>query len=163
MGRCPNWAENGSSMSGRRAVTLKRRGVLGTLAATVALSAAPAYAQPEVKLTVIYVGAKDCPPCEIFNHQDRPQWDRSDYPSQIRFVAIDAPTVGVAYNARYWPTDLRFVLTQIKSTIVPTFILLNGRKIIMIGTGIGGWRAQVLPHLPGMLSGEWFRNSKQLQ
>jgi hypothetical protein len=150
-------------MSGRRAVALTRRGVLGSLAATATLSAVPAQAQGEVKLTIIYVNAKDCPPCEVFNIQDRPQWDRSDYPSQVRFVAIDAPTVSVAYNARYWPSDLRFVLAQIKSTIVPTFILLNGRKIVMIGTGIGGWRAQMLPHLPGMLSGEWFRNSKQLQ
>jgi hypothetical protein len=58
---------------------------------------------------------------------------------------------------------VRFVLPQIKVPIVPAFILLDGRTIVKIGTGVGGWRVQVMPQIPGMLSGEWFRNYERLQ
>lgn len=142
---------------------LGRRGLLAGLGAAAALPAMPAFANSDVKLTIIYVGAKDCGPCQVFNVQDRPQWDRSGYPRNVRFITIDAPKTTVAYNARYWPSDVRFVLPQIKVPVVPTFILLDGRTIVKIGTGVGGWRAQIMPQIPGMLTGEWFRGYQRLQ
>ena len=57
-----------------------------------------------------------------------------------------------------WP----FLAAASKIPIVPTFILVDGRDIVKIGTGIGGWRNQVLPQIPGMLNGEWFRGYQRL-
>ena len=108
------------------------------------------------------VGAKDCGPCQVFKHQDFPQWAKSAFPQTVRFVEIDAPTTTVAYQARYWPSNVRFVLQQVKVPIVPTFFLLDGRTIVKSGTGVGGWRNQILPLIPGMLSGEWFRGYQRL-
>jgi hypothetical protein len=145
--------------------TLTRRGALAALA-TVAVPAT-SFAQSRARvsgmnLTIVYVGAKDCGPCQVFKHQDFPQWARSGFPTIVRFVEIDAPTTSTAYQARHWPSDLRFLLREIKVPIVPNFILLDGRTIVKIGTGVGGWRNQVLPMIPGMLNGEWFRGYQRL-
>ena len=51
----------------------------------------------------------------------------------------------------------RFVLQQVTAPIVPNFFLLDGRTILKSAVGVGGWRHQILPMIPGMLSGEWFR------
>ena len=74
----------------------------------------------------------------------------------------DGASTTVAYQARYWPSDVRFVLPQVKVPIVPTFILLDGRTIVKSGSGVGGWRNQILPMIPGMLNGEWFRGYQRL-
>jgi len=147
-----------------RIVLSRRRALAGAAAAaTAALAPTAGLAQAAgMDLTIIYVGAKDCGPCQVFKHQDFPQWAKSAFPQTVRFVEIDAPTTTVAYQARYWPSNVRFVLQQVKVPIVPTFFLLDGRTIVKSGTGVGGWRNQILPLIPGMLSGEWFRGYQRL-
>lgn len=143
---------------------ITRRLALSGLAATLSgATATQAQAQrvtADMNLTIVYVSAEDCGPCKVFKHQDLPQWQRSSF--HVRFVQVAAPKTTVAYQARYWPSDFRFLLREIKVPIVPNFILLDGRTIVKIGTGVGGWRNQILPMIPGMLSGEWFRGYQRL-
>jgi thiol-disulfide isomerase/thioredoxin len=146
-------------------IVLSRRRALAGLAAAIALAPGAALAQGRPKgmdLTIVYVGAKDCGPCQVFKHQDFPQWAKSAFPGSVRFVEIEAPTTTVAYQARYWPSNVRFVLQQVKVPIVPTFFLLDGNTIVQTGSGVGGWRNKILPMIPGMLSGEWFRGYQRL-
>jgi hypothetical protein len=69
---------------------------------------------------------------------------------------MESPKVAGAYSARYWPSNVRFVLQQVKAPVVPGFFLLDSRTILVTAAGIGGWLHQILPKIPGMLSGEWF-------
>ena len=144
---------------------ITRRLALGGLAAALIGVSTQAQAQSRVSgmnLTIVYVGAQDCGPCQVFKNQDYPQWAKSAFPGTVRFVQVDAPKTTAAYQARYWPSDLRFLLREIKVPVVPNFILLDGRTVVKIGTGVGGWRNQILPMIPGMLNGEWFRGYQRL-
>ncbi len=141
---------------------LSRRRALAGLTAAAALPALPARAAGP-NLSIIYVSAKDCGPCQVFKAQDLPQWNKSLLAASIHLIEIDAPSISVAFQARYWPTAARpFLAAASKIPIVPTFILVDGRDIVKIGTGLGGWRNQVLPQIPGMLNGEWFRGYQRL-
>lgn len=141
---------------------LSRRRLLGGLVTATAWHAVPAQAAGRKNLSIIYVSAKDCGPCQVFKHQDLPQWNKSVMAASIRLITIDAPSTSVAYQARHWPNEARPFLAAVKVPVVPTFILVDGRDIVKIGTGLGGWRNQVLPEIPGMLNGEWFRGYQRL-
>ena len=106
-----------------------------------------------MELTIIYVGAKDCMACQVFRSQDLPHWVRSPYARAVNFVQIEAPRVSGAYSARYWPSNYRFVIQQVTVPIVPNFFLLAGGAILMTAAGVSGWRSQILPKIPGVVSG----------
>jgi hypothetical protein len=143
----------GGILSDRIALS-RRRALAGAAAAAVAPG--PALAQSRtagMDLTIIYVGAKDCPPCQVFKNQDLPHWSRSPSARSVRFVHIEAPRMTGAYSARYWPSNYRFVLQQVTVPIVPQFFLLEGNIIVKSAAGISGWRSQILPMIPGVVSG----------
>jgi hypothetical protein len=133
-----------------RSVLSRRR----ALASVVATAVAPGLSMAQgADLTIIYVGAKDCPPCQVFKSQDLPHWSKSSYARNVRFVQIEAPRMTGAYSARYWPANYRFVLQQVTLPIVPQFFLLNSGTIVVSAAGVSGWRSQILPMIPGVVSG----------
>jgi hypothetical protein len=134
-----------------------------TLAALAAAAVSPASARTAApNLSIIYVGAKDCGPCRVFDSQDLPQWNKSMLARDVKLIHVDAPSVNVAFQARHWPAEARPFISAVKAPIVPCFILVDGKSVVAIGTGIGGWRNQVLPMIPGIISGEWFRGYQRL-
>jgi len=77
---------------------------------------------------------------------------RSTYPHQVSKVGQRIPATQLAKQHAG-------LLAQVKAPLLPTFILARGNEIVIIAAGLGGWRNRVLPHIPGVLSGEWPRHS----
>ena len=105
-------------------------------------------------LTIIYVGAKDCLPCQVYEVTDYPQWNREPAARSVRFIMVKAPLIANAFQARYWPPEARPYLKSVMFPAVPLFILIADGRIVKIVSGLGGWRNQLAPHIPGYVTGE---------
>jgi hypothetical protein len=139
-------------------LVLSRRRAVAGLVAAAAVAPDAARAQPRAPapgegLTILYVGAKDCQPCQVFKNQELPHWMRSPYARLVPLIQIEAPRITGAFSPRYWPPNYRFVLHQVTLPIVPQFFLLDGATILIAAGGVSGWRTQILPQIPGVVSG----------
>lgn len=126
---------------------LSRRLLLrGGVAALAALpDTAPAQASSAVM--IVYVYADDCAPCQIFQAQDWPSFNKLPVSRAVRFVKTTAPKTTQAYQVRYWPSEARPFHSAVKVPIVPSFILVKHNRVMLVGNGIVGWRNQVLPQV----------------
>ena len=102
---------------------------------------------------VVYVYADDCAPCQIFQAQDWPQFKASPVSRAVHFVRTTAPKTTQAYQVRYWPSEARPFHSAVKVPIVPSFILVKNRSVVLVGNGIVGWRNQVLPQVHQLAAG----------
>jgi hypothetical protein len=124
---------------------LSRRSLLvGALAGSLPL---PATVEASAATMIIYVHADDCAPCHIFQAQDWPQFKASPVSRAVHFVRTTAPKTTQAYQVKYWPSEARPFHSAVKVPIVPSFILVRQRQVVLVGNGIVGWRNQVLPQL----------------
>ena len=124
---------------------LPRRLLLGGAAAASAGLAGTAEAS--AALMIVYVYADDCAPCQIFQARDWPEFKASPVSRSVHFVRTSAPKTTQAYQSRYWPSEARPFLSAVKVPIVPSFILVRQRQVVLVGNGIVGWRNQVLPQV----------------
>ena len=120
---------------------MKRRVFLASTAlATTALLADGGLAAAADRVTVIYVGGWDCPPCTAWKNQEKPGWLASDLHRQVRYVEIESPRLKEAYQDRYWPEELKPVLEQVpRKTGTPRFLVVKGGKIVSNEFGGGRW------------------------
>jgi hypothetical protein len=121
--------------------------LLGGAVATLASLPDTAPARASSAVMVVYVYAEDCAPCQIFQAQDWPHFKSSAVSRAVRFVRTTAPKTTQAYQVRYWPSEARPFHSAVKVPIVPSFILINHNRVVLVGNGIVGWRNQVLPQL----------------
>jgi hypothetical protein len=131
---------------------LPRRFMLGgTLAGLVALPG-PSLAS-SAAVMVVFVYADDCAACHIFKTQDWPQFMASPVSRAVNFVRTSAPKTTQAFQVRYWPSEARPFHSAVKVPIVPSFILVKKRNVVLVGNGILGWRNQVLPQVRQLAAG----------
>ncbi len=134
-------------LSGGR--TLSRRIVLGGVVG--ASLAAPALIKSAAAsgggIAVVYISAEDCAPCRAFEASDWPQWQASPLSQRVRFLRAHAPKTTQAYQTKYWPSEARSFAGAVKVPVVPSFILANNGGVVLVGSGLVGWRNQVLPEI----------------
>lgn len=103
---------------------------------------------PEAPITVLYVGAWDCPPCTRWNNNEKKAWMETESFKKVTFREVTTYTYkDTAYIDR-WPEDLRWVIkaTNVKSG-APRFIMIAGGKVVMNAFGQQGWKERILPAL----------------
>lgn len=105
----------------------------------------PTAADAAANIMIVYVYADDCAPCQIFQAQDWPQFRASPLVRAVHFVRTTAPKTTQAYQVRYWPSEARPFHSAVKVPIVPSFILVRQRRVVLVGNGLVGWRNQILP------------------
>lgn len=115
---------------------MKRRAlIVAGLLATTSLTA-PRAAD---KVTVIYVGGWDCPPCTRWKNDSKPAWLASPERQKVEYVEIEAPKLREAYQDRYWPEALRPIRDRLpRKSGTPRFIVVKSDKIIANEWG-GDW------------------------
>jgi len=112
------------------------RGAAG-LAGSAALPSA-AFADTPIK--VIYVGGKDCGPCETWKKRYKAAWLASPEYQQVAWIEIDPPRLREAYQARYWPGDLSPILAQLpRKSVTPRFLVVCDDKVIANEFGVSRW------------------------
>lgn len=64
---------------------------------------------PSSDILVVYVGARNCPPCLRYKARDYPLWIVSEEYGQVQYRELDFPRFQRTDEDRYWPEDLRWV------------------------------------------------------
>ena len=109
--------------------------IAGLLAST---ALAPAHAASD--LTVIYVGGLDCPPCTQWKNTQKAGWLASSEFHKVTWVEVDSPKLKEAYQARFWPNDLKPVLDQLpRKSGTPRFLIVKDGKVVSNEFGGSKW------------------------
>ncbi len=140
-------------------MNIPRRAVLGGLFVwTVAIAFTPimranklaaARAAAPRRLSIIYVGARDCEACDDWNRSRRPAFKQSVIYDRVAFREILAPSLGEMFEDRVWADSDRALRNEIKraGASAPCWVVLRDAQIVAIETGLGGWDSRVWPML----------------
>jgi hypothetical protein len=116
----------------------RRAFVFASLAASTSL--APANAASGLK--VVYVGGWDCQPCTTWKNAQKAKWLASPEFSKVTWIEVESPKLKEAYQARFWPGDLKPILDQIpRKSGTPRFLIVKDGKIVSNEFGGGQWSA----------------------
>lgn len=92
------------------------------------------------KVTVIYVGGWDCPPCITWKNQHKADWLKSPEHSKVEYIEIESPKLREAYQDRYWPEVLRPIRNRLpRQSGTPRFIVVKDGEIVANEWGAGDW------------------------
>ncbi len=119
-------------MLSRRSLVVITAGLVG------AATGLPVAADAPVK--VVYVGGWDCEPCITWKKRYKAQWLASPAFARVTWVEIESPKLREAYQARYWPDDLRPVLDSLpKKSGTPRFLVVRDGRVIANEFGVSTW------------------------
>ena len=129
---------------------MTRRHVLCRAGACLALLilAACGWARPAsaAQDTVIYIGADDCKYCREWEAQYERQFKALCASRHVTFRAVQVATLRNIRDERYWPNDLKPVLSMFSSRSgSPHFLAISGSRVIVDIHGIVNWQKQILP------------------
>jgi len=130
---------------------------LALFAAAVAMIAALllAHAPPsarEANLKLIYVGAEDCAPCRVWQHNDGAAFRRSAEFSRITYIEVKAARLRDVLKDETWPEEIRRLKTRLKkSDGVPLWLVVSNDEVVEQRFGAGAWRANILPAIQSAL------------
>ena len=115
------------------------------LFAGLAATTIPVAARAAGDLKVIYVGGWDCPPCTQWKNTQKAQWLASPEFQRVTWIEVDAPKLKEAYQARYWPGELKPILDQIpRKSGTPRFLIVRNGQIVSNEFGGSRWAATMI-------------------
>jgi hypothetical protein len=83
------------------------------------------------QLTVVYLGAEDCPACQRFEAWEEAAFKQKLASRGIRFREFHVGSHRYIKDLNGWPSDLRWIHDQLGSKAgTPWFFLTQGRQII---------------------------------
>ena len=132
------------------AKTARRRGVMGLIFATIAMTAGRDTASPArfSQVTVLYVGAADCAPCRVWQSGDGARFRMSKEFARVSYREVKSPTLRGALNDDVWPDDLRRYRGQLGGDAgVPAWIVVADGAILARGFGVSQWQSVILPRV----------------
>jgi len=110
------------------------------LFAGLALPTAAEVARAATGVDLIYVGGWDCPYCTLWQNKYKAHWLASPEFKQVTWIEVDVPHLREAYQARYWPGELKAVLDQIpRKNGTPRFLIVSKGKLVFNEAGADKW------------------------
>ena len=134
---------------------IKLGAIAAAMLAMVAAASAiigPPPAQAPNNVTVVYVGAENCAPCDKWQRDQGDIFRRSTEFSRLTYREVKSPSLLDVMKDDYWPEDLR----QYRSTIgqgagVPLWLVIADDRLVMQGFGARQWQGAVLPAIKSLL------------
>jgi hypothetical protein len=134
--------------------------IAGLLLLVLTLSAVPgagrrddhAYAPAVPNVTVIYVGADDCPPCRAWARDQWPQFRGSSEFGRLNYRAVESSKLKDVLDDENWPSDLRAYRRHIEpGSGVPLWLVLSQGELVLRAYGSSQWNATVVPAVRQLL------------
>jgi hypothetical protein len=134
--------------------------VLTAIAATVLLATAVlawkpvAAIAPEspARVTLVYVGAEDCPPCLAWQRSEGAAFQNSADFNRLSYREVKSPSLFDVLNDEFWPADLRGYRKAIgREAGVPLWLVVADDKVVMQQFGAAQWTKAVLPRIKSLL------------
>lgn len=106
----------------------------------------PTPAKSIKKLTVLYVGAFNCPSCDEWKRRD--QRAEAQIMSKVELRQVQTNTYSYIAQDSAWPDDLKPIRDRLKlKSGTPRFIVMADDKIVLHRFGKASWQKDVLPKL----------------
>ena len=89
---------------------------------------------------MIYVGGWDCQPCTAWKNKYKAAWLASPEYRHVTWIEVESPKLKEAYQARFWPGDLKPILDQLpRKSGTPRFLIVRGDRVIANEFGGSQW------------------------
>lgn len=112
----------------------------------------PQRAPARPNVTLIYVGADDCPPCRRWSSDHLPRFTASDAFARLTYRRVVAPTLFTLMNDAYWPQDLRDYRNKLdRRSGVPLWFVVVDDRIALVAAGLHQWEDRVVPKVNSLL------------
>ena len=105
------------------------------------------FAASQSGVTVIYISAWNCPPCFVWERDDKPIWEASPEYKRVQFRIVEVPAYRHITYEPSWPDDLEWVRSTIPRGGAPRYLVIKGGEILMNKTGLKRWRDTVMPFI----------------
>lgn len=94
-------------------------------------------------ILVVYVGARNCPPCWRYKERDYPVWIESEEYKHVDYRELNFPRFQRTSEDKYWPEKLRWVREKAYAQRgAPRWIVAVDGRIV---SNRRGWRGQTYP------------------
>ena len=117
------------------------------------LGTAP-MAAPQSGVTVIYISAWNCPPCFVWDRDDKPKWVASPEYKRVNFRIVEVPTYRHITYKPSWPDDLEWVRATLPRGGAPRYLILKDNKVLLNAWGLKGWRKKAYPLIKKLVAGD---------
>ena len=123
------------------------------IAAFVALTFANwTSAKPVKNLTLVYVGADNCAPCEIWQRNQGTAFRDSPEFHRLAYREVKSPNLFDVLKDDNWPQELRVYRQAIgEGAGVPLWLVIADDQIVMQSSGLAQWQELVLPKIKLLL------------
>ena len=104
--------------------------------------------RPVKNLTLIYVGADSCAPCEIWQRNQGTAFRDSPEFQRLIYREVKSPNLFDVLKDSNWPQELRIYRQAIGDGAgVPLWLIIGDDEIVMQSSGLTQWQAVVLPKI----------------
>lgn len=112
-------------------------------------------ADPARPLTLIYLGARNCPYCIEWEGEPEQAFLASADRRSITYRRLIFASFRNLTSDRVWPEDLVWVRDELGITGgTPQYIIVRGRRVLLATIGTDTWSSEVLPTLRARLQAE---------
>lgn len=99
-------------------------------------------------LTLIYVGAENCAPCDVWKRDHREAFMASPQFAKLKYHEVIAPDLKTVLTDETWPKDLRRYRDSAKRLMgAPSWLVVEDQQVIASIGGLSMWEKNVLPFL----------------
>lgn len=100
------------------------------------------------KITLVYVGAENCGPCDNWQRNQEIAFRNSPEFQRLAYREVKSPNLFDVLNDVYWPEDLRVYRQAIsRSAGVPFWLVIADDQLILQGSGLTQWHNAILPKI----------------
>ena len=109
-------------------------------------------AKPVKNLTLVYIGADNCAPCEIWQRNQGTAFRDSPEFHHLAYREVKSPNLFDVLKDDNWPEELRGYRQAIdEGAGVPLWLVIADDQIVMQRSGLAQWQEMVLPKIKSLL------------
>ena len=140
-------------LSARRASVIVG-GVIFVIAVTLEIMKliSPPSVKSQKHLTLVYVGAENCAPCDIWQRSQGTAFHDSTEFHRLAYREVKSPNLFDVLKDNNWPEELRGYRQAIgEGAGVPLWLVIADDQIVMQSSGLTQWQEMVLPKIKSLL------------
>lgn len=104
------------------------------------------------KITLVYVGAENCGPCDSWQRDQATVFRNSTEFQRLAYREVRSPNLFDVLNDNYWPEDLRLYRQAInRNAGVPLWLVIADDELVMQRSGLAQWQESVLPKVKSLI------------
>lgn len=103
-------------------------------------------------VTLIYVGAANCAPCDIWQRKQGTAFRDSAEFRHLTYREVKSPSLFDVLKDENWPDDLRVYRQAISQGAgVPLWLVIADDRLVAQSSGLSQWQEVVLPKIRSLL------------